>query len=360
MSFVIMAGGSGTRFWPVSRRKYPKQFLAITGKDPMVVETYKRIKSMAKEDREIFVVVGSDHAEITQKLFSATDVNIVVEPVGKNTAPCIGLAAMLARNAGLDKAMAILPSDHYVAFPDIFRRDLTTAMEFADSTDCIVTLGIVPTRPETGYGYIEIDDEKSMESGKPIPVRDFKEKPDITTAQYYIASGRYLWNAGIFVARAEVILNELSRALPDFYRELEKLGTVINSEKFRPFLDSLYKIAPNISFDYAVMEKATVPLFVVPSSCGWSDVGSWLSLYELKIARENPDDGNLFEGEAFFFDARENFVYSKTPRKIVLLGVSRLLVVDTDDALLVASIDRHQDIRGIPEYFAGRGKYDLI
>lgn len=360
MSFAIMAGGSGTRFWPISRRRYPKQFLSITGKDPMVVETYKRIKPMVKKDTEIFVVVGSEHAEITQKLFSDTEVNIVVEPVGKNTAPCIGLAAMLAKNAGLGKAMAILPSDHYVALPDIFRRDLTTAMEFANSTDCIVTLGIVPTRPETGYGYIEIGDEKSVEAGKAIPVKDFKEKPDITTAEYYITSGRYLWNAGIFVARPEVILNELSHALPDFYRELENLESVINSEKFHPFLDSLYKIAPNISFDYAVMEKATVPLFVVPSSCGWSDVGSWLSLYELKSVQEIPDNGNLSEGEAFFFDARENFVYSRTPRQIVLLGVSGLLVVDTDDALLVASIDRHQEIRKIPEYFAGRGKYDLI
>lgn len=360
MSFVIMAGGSGTRFWPISRCKYPKQFLPISGKDPMIVETYNRIKPLTKDDREIFIVVGPDHAEITKKLFTATDVNMIVEPVGKNTAPCIGLAAIMAQARGLHEAMVILPSDHYVALPDVFRKDLTTAMDLANRIDCIVTLGILPTRPETGYGYIEIAGEDPLEMGKAFPVKGFKEKPDISTAERYVLSGRYLWNAGIFVARPAVIMKELSHALPEFYQGLEKLKLNVDSPEFNPLLDSVYQTVPSISFDYAVMEKATVPVFVVPSSCGWSDVGSWLSLYELKATTKASEDGNVAEGEACFFDCKDNFVYSTTSRSIVLLGLSRVLVVDTEDALLVADLNRHQDVRKITEYFTKIGKLSLV
>ncbi|MEJ5300205.1 MAG: mannose-1-phosphate guanylyltransferase [Thermodesulforhabdaceae bacterium] len=360
MSFVIMAGGSGTRFWPVSRKSYPKQFLSITGRDPMVVQTYSRIKPLTQSDLEIFVVVGAQHADITRKLFSGTDVNVVVEPMGKNTAPCIGLSAVLVQAKGFNGAMAVLPSDHYVALPDVFRNDLNAAINFADKTDCIVTLGIIPTRPETGYGYIEVATEDSLETGKPLPVRSFKEKPDIATAERYLASGRYLWNAGIFIAKPSVFLGELSHALPEFYQSLERFKTTIGTADFDSSLVSLYQSAPNISFDYAVMEKAKVPVFVVPSSCGWSDVGSWFSLYELKSSKRTPKDGNISDGEAFFFDATENFVYSTTSRSIVVLGLSRTLVVDTEEAILVASIDRHQDIRAIPEYFAKIGKKQLV
>jgi len=360
MSFVIMAGGSGTRFWPVSRKHYPKQFLPITGKRPMVVETYSRIRPLAKSDSEIFVVVGSHHTDITRKLFYGTDVNIIAEPVGRNTAPCIGLAAVLAQSRGFNEAMAVLPSDHYVALPDLFRKDLAVAMDLAGKTDCIVTLGIVPTRPETGYGYIEVPPGSSLEMGTPLPVNSFREKPDVATAESYLASGRYLWNAGIFVAKPSVFLGELAHALPEFYQNLEKFRSALGTSDLDTLLVSLYQSAPNISFDYAVMEKAKVPVFVVPSSCGWSDVGSWFSLYELKSTEKLPKDGNVAEGEAFFFDASENFVYSTTSRTIVVLGLSRVLVVDTQDAVLVAGIDQHQNVRAIPEYFARIGKNQLV
>jgi mannose-1-phosphate guanylyltransferase len=360
MCFVIMAGGSGTRFWPVSRQNYPKQFLAITGKDPMVVETYARIRPMAKDDSEIFVVVGNQHAEITRQLFAGTKVNIVVEPVGRNTAPCIGLSSILAKINGFNEAMAILPSDHFVSLPEVFRKDLSTALDLANQFDCIVTLGIIPTRPETGYGYIEIAGEKMAEMGKPVPVKGFKEKPDTVTAESYVASGRYLWNAGIFVAKPSIILDELSHSLPEFCQGLQKLENAANSQDFESCLVSLYQSAPNISFDYAVMERARVPLFVVPSSCGWSDVGSWLSLYELKAPQKASPAGNVSEGEAHFIDAKENFVYSTNSRAVVLLGLSRILVVDTQDALLVANIDRHQEIRCITDYLARIGRNDLL
>lgn len=362
MSFVIMAGGSGTRFWPLSRHNYPKQFLAITGKDPMVVETYARIRPLARDDSEIFIVVAHQHAEITRELFAGKNVNIVVEPVGRNTAPCIGLASILAKANGFNEAMVILPSDHFVALPDVFRKDLLTAMDLANQTDCIVTLGIIPTRPETGYGYIEIASEEMAEMGKPVPVKGFKEKPDVVTAESYVKSGRYLWNAGIFVARPSVILAELSHSLPEFCKGLEELEKNVNSENFQSCLISLYQSAPNISFDYAVMEKARVPLFVVPSGCGWSDVGSWLSLYELKAPQKASSDGNVFEGreEAIFLDSKDNFVYSATSRAVVLLGLSRILVVDTEDALLIADIDRHQDVRRITDHLAMIGKKELL
>ncbi|MCX7823426.1 MAG: sugar phosphate nucleotidyltransferase [Syntrophobacterales bacterium] len=362
MSFTIMAGGSGTRFWPVSRRKCPKQFLKIVSEEPMVVDTYNRIRPLAKDDREIFIVVGSEHEEIAKEFFAGTKVNIVVEPIGRNTAPCIGLAAIVAQSKGLDEAMAILPSDHYVALPDVFRRDLSMAMDLANKESCIVTLGILPTRPETGYGYIEVVVEGgALEVGKAFSVRSFKEKPDLSTARHYIASGRYLWNAGIFVAKPSVILNELSHSLPDFYLGLEKLKTAMDSPNFYALLNSLYQQAPNISFDYAVMERAKVPIFVIPSSCGWSDVGSWFSCYELKCQlKKHSEDGNISEGEVWFFSARENFVHSQTSRSIVLLGVSRLLVVDTNDALLIADLDRHQEIRKITEHFSKSEKHHLI
>ncbi len=358
MSFVIMAVGSGTRFWPLSRRHCPKQFLAITGGKPMVVETYRRILPLADGD-EIMVVVGEQHRGETERLFQGTSVRLLVEPMGRNTAPCIGLAAFIAASRALKRPMVVLPSDHYIVLPETFRQDLRKAMDVAMREDCIVTIGIVPNRPETGYGYIEVAPGKDGSSDV-FPVRSFREKPDVTTATHYLSSGRYFWNAGIFVAKPSVFLGEIARAMPTFVHGLQALGDDCASPSFYERLVALYETTPNISFDYAVMERTEIPLFVVPSSCAWSDVGSWYSLYELRCAPTNGDGGNVAEGDVLFLESSKNLAISTTNRSVVVLGVENTLIVDTEDALLVANMACHQKVRVVTEYLAREGKHELL
>ncbi len=357
MYAVIMAGGSGTRFWPLSRTEFPKQFLDIVGNKSMLLQTYERVSPIVPDDK-IYVVVGKVHEKRTQEVFSGRNVKIVLEPEGKNTAPCIGLASMLISVLNDDEPVVILPADHYVAKPDAFRKNLEMAVEIASSEDCIVTLGIVPTRPETGYGYIE---RTSEEIKKGIfRVKSFVEKPDFELACEYLKSGNYFWNAGIFVAKASVLLHEFSEFMPHFYEGLIELREHIGKSSFEAKLADLYSKTENISFDYAIMEKTSMPVFVVASDCGWSDVGSWFSLYELRVKEEGDEFGNLMDGEGAFFDCNGCFVVSRTRRWIGLLGLSNVLVVDTDDALLVADIEKHQRVRLITDYLKKRNYKKLL
>ncbi len=354
MSFLIMAGGSGTRFWPLSRKSRPKQLLRITSHEPMIMETYKRIKPLCPNDSEIFIITGKQHEDGVFALFHHSGVNIVVEPFGRNTAPCIGLGALLASCNNLEEAMVILPSDHYIGKPEVFRKDIEKAIHKANRSECIVTIGITPTRPETGYGYIEIGEQEDVSLYR---VKSFVEKPDIKTAEAYLASGFYLWNAGIFVAKPAVILKEMSLLMPEFYEGLMKIKPYVKEPSFPEKLKELYRQAPNISFDYAIMEKTKLPIFVVSSDCAWSDVGSWYSLYQLKTQKE---DENIYEGNVIFMKSSGNFVVSKTDRFIAVLGLKNVLVVDVDDALLIADMNYHQDVKAITEHLEKIGKEDLL
>ncbi len=321
MFFVIMAGGSGTRFWPVSRRRHPKQFLTIIGDQPMVKATYDRISTMAP-DSHIILVVGREHEEETKKVFSGTSVRILAEPQGRNTAPCIGLAARYVQLMGSNEPLVMLPADHYIAQPEVFRAAIGDAANLAAREKAIVTLGIVPTRPETGYGYIQREaSAPETEWGAAHRVRRFVEKPDLQHAEQYLLSGEFYWNAGIFVATADLLMSEFSTLMPPFHQGLEELAD-FDSSGFHARLASLYEDTDSISFDYAVMEKTSRPVYVLPCNCGWSDVGSWYSLYEARRS-EQDSAGNLVEGDPLVMDCSQSFIVSRETGSWRLSGLTK-------------------------------------
>ena len=358
MYTVIMTGGSGTRFWPVSRTHRPKQFLDITGKGPMVVDTCNRLGPISK-DHEMILVLGVQHLEEAKGLFSGRQVHMLAEPVGRNTAPCIGLGALYARYLGCNGSVAFLPADHYIGSPDKFLQALTAAASLAESGG-IVTLGIVPTRPETGYGYIRRAESHTEVNGlSAYKVSGFFEKPDLETALAYLKTGGYYWNAGIFVATAETILNEIKKLLPGLYAGLMQLESALGTDRFETEFKSVYHGLTGISFDYGIMEKTEEKVFVVPCECGWSDVGSWASLHELR-SKEYDERKNIADGNSLLIDCEGSLVASTSGRLVACIGLEDCLIVDTDDAVLVTRLDRSQDIRKIVDSLKKNGRNDLL
>jgi mannose-1-phosphate guanylyltransferase len=351
---VIMAGGSGTRFWPLSRKGRPKQFLSITGGRPMVVETCERLRPLMGYE-EMAIVLGVSHLEEAVRLFQGTGIHLLAEPVGRNTAPCIGLGALYVMHQGARGPVAFLPADHFIGDPARFLAALSLAAEHALQGG-IATLGIVPTRPETGFGYIRRvqEGEKSV-----YRVSAFVEKPDAETAIQYLSSGDYYWNAGIFVATADTILQEIRAHLPGVHEGLMRLGDVMDTAGFAQVLSEVYPGLPSVSFDYGVMEKTRQPVYVVPCECGWSDVGSWSSLYDLR-SKEHDAAQNLKEGQTLAIDCHRTFLSAQGGRMVVGLGLSDCLVVDAGDVVLVAHRDRAQDVRKIVDALKEDGKESLV
>jgi mannose-1-phosphate guanylyltransferase len=370
MNAIIMAGGSGTRFWPASRAALPKQFLRITGERTMLEETIARIEPVVPSDR-VSVIVGKLHEEISHRLLGDTAVKVMVEPFGRNTAACIGLAALHWRRRDPGVPLVVLPADHFIADRAAFTKTLAAAAKLA-ATGSIVTLGILPTRPETGYGYIqageketerpELPDLPSIKGVECCHVTRFVEKPDLATAIGYLESGQYLWNSGIFLFTPETILAEIEAHLPLLAEGLAEIDRVIGRDEYQAVLDRVYAGLPSVSIDHGIMEKTRRPLYVIRSEFGWSDVGSWQALYELRrgelttqtatqttteTATETALDsgGNLLLGPVWTEDSRNNLVYSTTGRQIALLGVEGLAIIDTGDTLMVADMSRSQEVK---------------
>jgi mannose-1-phosphate guanylyltransferase len=358
MHCIIMAGGAGTRFWPASRRQIPKQFLDITGRGPMVVETCRRLSALAR-DEELTLVIAREHEEETRRLFDGRKVNIVSEPVGRNTAACIGLGALYSARIGAGGPVAFLPADHFILDTEAFLQALNQAASLAES-GTIVTIGIVPNRPETGYGYIRRAQEKMAAGGAAAyRVAAFVEKPDLKTAIQYLAQGDYYWNAGIFVATPDTILAEINIHLPGLYQGLKQIESKIRTADFLGEIESVYGQLESVSFDYGIMEKTGNPLVVVPCECGWSDVGSWASLHDLRKA-EQDGRGNLAEGDALLIDCEGSYVSSRGGKLVTCLGLKHCLIVDTPDALLVVDLERSQEVRKITEELNKAGRGELL
>jgi len=259
MYAVIMAGGSGTRFWPVSRRSRPKQFLNITGRGPMVVETCTRLGTLV-DDKEIVLIVGDEHLDETRALCKGRDVHILAEPVGRSTAPCIGLGAVYASYLGCKEPVAFMPADHFIAKPSALVESLRRASDIA-STGAIVTLGIVPTKPETGYGYIQWKEERpDFWKQSAYRVAAFVEKPTAEKARQYMLRGDYLWNAGIFVATPETIMKAMEKHLPRLHQGMKRLIPAFGTEGFENQMEAVYEELESVSFDYGIMERTTDPL----------------------------------------------------------------------------------------------------
>ena len=348
MFAVIMAGGSGTRFWPASRERLPKQFLAITGARTMLEETVERAEHFAPPDR-ISIVVGRVHADLTKQALVGKPAEVLVEPRGRNTAACIGLAALHARRVSdgvvtEDEPMVVLPADHFIADVESFTQTIRAAADVARD-GAIVTLGVTPNRPETGYGYIHTGAEAGNHTGQSyFRVRRFVEKPDYQTALGYLSGGDYLWNSGIFVFTARTILGEIKACMPELHEGLMEIERAINTPDYDAAVERVYNRIESISIDYGVMEKTSKPIYVFKADFGWSDVGSWQALYELR-GDECDEYGNLSLGDSMIVDAKRNMVFSTTDRKVALLGVEDLVVVDTPDAVMVARLDRSQDVK---------------
>jgi mannose-1-phosphate guanylyltransferase len=347
-----MAGGSGTRFWPASREGLPKQFLAITGERTMLEETLARAERFAPPDR-ISVVVGRVHADLTERILSGKPVEILIEPRGRNTAACVGLAALHVRHVAEDEPIVVLPADHFISDVEGFTRTIRAAADVARG-GAIVTLGVAPNRPETGYGYIHIGAEggESFEQSY-FRVRRFVEKPDYQTALAYLSSGDYLWNSGVFIFTARTILQEIEACMPALHEGLMEIDRANEPSDYGAAVKRVYDRIESVSIDYGVMEKTSKPIYVFKADFGWSDVGSWQALYELRCA-ECDEQGNLPLGDSTIIDAKRNLVFSTTDRKVALLGVEDLVVVDTPDAVMVARLDRSQDVKRFADQYRER------
>jgi mannose-1-phosphate guanylyltransferase len=348
---VIMAGGKGTRFWPRSREKMPKHLLDIEGRKSLLEETVQRVKPLVPAERTL-IVTGRNHAvPLIRLLPEIPRENIIVEPVGRNTAACIGLAALHIRKRSRDAIMLILPSDHRITDKVRFRRTLREAAVMADSGECLVTIGIRPSGPETGYGYIERGGAilKKGDS-KVYRVSSIREKPDIAQARKFLKSGGFLWNSGVFVWKASTILKQIDRFLPQLFEGLLKIEKAIGGKREEEVMKKIYPSLPSVSIDYGVMEKADNVL-VIPGDFGWSDLGSWDSLWDVSKKDENK---NAARGRFIGIDACNSLVYS--PEKLVaVVGVSDILVVDTKDALLICRRGRSQDVRSVVEKVVKKG-----
>ena len=346
---VILAGGRGTRFWPRSRMRTLKQLLNIVGKNTMLEQTVARLRPLIPAER-IWTVTNKEQAAVVRKqLPAAARKHVLTEPIGRNTAAAIGLAAIHIRHAGGgDALMAVVPADHYIELDQKYRELVSAALDVARHPGRMVVLGIPPARPETGFGYIERMGESVGTKGFPVfAVRRFTEKPELKLAQEYVASGNYHWNAGMFFWRVSTFLENLKQFLPKTYEAFEKLSSSIGSRNYERKLRAIYPKLENISVDYAVLEPATraegAPcVFVIPAEVGWSDIGSWGAVHGLLLDK-NCADGNVFVSPGYALDASGNLI--SCPGKIAaLIGVHDLIVVDTPDALLICPRDRAQDV----------------
>jgi mannose-1-phosphate guanylyltransferase len=360
---VILAGGRGTRFWPRSRTRTPKQLLNIVGKQTMLEQTVARLRPLIPAERIWTVTNAEQAAAVRKQLPAAARKRVLTEPIGRNTAAAIALAAVHVRHAADgDALLAVLPADHYIAQPDRYRQIVRAALDVAHELGNMVVLGIPPTRPDTGFGYIERMGENLHAEGFPVfAVRRFTEKPALQVAKEYFGSGRFHWNAGMFFWRVSTFLENLQRHLPKTYAALESLAEHIGKRTYERTLRAIYPKLENISVDYAVLETATRAegpprVFEIPADVGWSDIGSWAAVYELLANRLG---ANIFAGDGHAIDAEGNFLWSPS-KYVAAIGVRDLVVVETPDALLVCPRDRAQDVAQLVKWLEEKNRKDLL
>ena len=340
---LIMAGGRGERLWPKSRKALPKQFLSLTGDGRTMIQlTVERILPMiAMED--IYVCTNRDYmALVSEQLPELPKENILCEPMGRNTAPCIGFGAAVMEKKYGEAVMFVLASDSYIKYNSIFLNALQDACEVAEAGENLVTVGITPDYPEVGYGYIRFDPAESM--GRAFKVERFVEKPDVDTARSYLATARYLWNSGMFIWKLSTIRDALRVHMPALSEGLDRIAFALGTAEEQKTVEKEYAAMPNISIDYAVMEKAD-RIYTVPGSFGWNDVGSWQAL---DIIRSGNEFGNVVSGNAVTVDTRRCIIQGGE-RLIATVGLDDLVIVDTADALLVCNKSDTSGIKKILE-----------
>ena len=343
---LIMAGGRGERFWPRSRKNMPKQFLSLTGDGKTMIQlTVERILPLvAMED--IYISTNQNYkALVKQQLPAIPDDNIICEPVSRNTAPCIGLGAMHIARKEEDAIMLVLPSDHLVKYNSMFISTLQDACAVAEQAENLVTLGITPDYPETGYGYIKfIPAQRDPATGRAFAVDSFVEKPSLEIAKEYLATEQYLWNSGMFIWKVSSILNNFQRFMPDIYGGLQKIKAAIGTEQAEAVLQNEFENFISESIDYGVMEKAK-DIYVIPGTFGWDDVGSWLAIERINKTNEF---GNVIKGNVVAVNTR-NTIVEGSDKLIATVGVEDTVIVDTEDALLVCAKKNAGEIKKVLE-----------
>jgi mannose-1-phosphate guanylyltransferase len=359
---VILAGGRGTRFWPLSRKKRAKQLLALDGKQTMIQQTVARLLALAAP-KKFWVITNEDlRPAIVKQLPKLPKAQVLAEPIGRNTAPAIGLAAFLLLREDPDAVIGMFPSDHVIADEKRYRETLERGIEIAASGANIVVLGIRPNRAETGYGYIEAG---SLFQGDALCVRRFTEKPNAETAAEFVAAGNYFWNSGMFLWSARTLADALREHLPKTAPMLEEIASKFGTSKFAATFRKLYPKCENISVDYAVLEPRSAKgeqdsnIFCLPADFGWNDLGSWTALHEHHTAKSTPPEGNLIEASGtFLLNARGNYVHA--PGKFVAaIGVSDVVVVETPDALLITTRQHAQDVGKVVKFLDERKLHKL-
>lgn len=340
---LIMAGGRGERFWPRSRQSLPKQFLSLTDDGKTMIQlTVERILPLVNME-DIYISTNRAYKDLVrQQLPEIPEENILCEPVGRNTAPCIGLGAVHMEKKYGDGIMMVLPSDHLIKYTSIFVNTLSDACAVAEQGPNLVTLGITPDSPETGYGYIKFLPEQPL--GRAFAVDRFVEKPNLETAKEYVASEQYLWNSGMFIWKISTILDNLREYLPEMYEGLGRIGDAVGSKEYEQVLEREFEAFPSESIDYGIMEKAK-NIYILTGAFGWDDVGSWLAVGRIK---QNNEFGNVINGNVVAVNTR-NTIVQGGEKLIATVGLSDLIVVDTPDALLICEKDSAGDIKKVLE-----------
>lgn len=341
---VIMAGGVGSRFWPVSRETFPKQFHDMLGTGQSLLQsTFERLKQQVPE-QNILILTNSKYIDLVQEQLPQIKLeNIVLEPAMRNTAPCILLAALKVQKKNPEAIMIVAPSDSYVENNDQFQQDLKTAFDFCHSnTTALMTLGIEPDSPNTGFGYIEY----AQGEGAVKKVSQFKEKPDLATAQSYVKAGNYLWNSGTFIWSVDGVLSAFAKAEPQLFHLFEKGIEVYNTPAEQDFLEENYKDAKNISIDYAVMERSQ-NVYTLPVDFGWNDVGTWSSLYS-RLQKDQNNNAVVNAGLTSY-NSNGNMIKTSANKKVIVQGLENYIIVEEDDILLIMPMSADQEIKKIRE-----------
>lgn len=340
---IIMAGGIGARFWPRSKKKSPKQLLNIIGQKTMIQETFLRLNGLVPRKNILIVTNEIQKQGIMDQLPDVPLENIIVEPFGRNTAACIGLASVIIKKRSPNAVTFVMPADHIIHDNEKFLETLKTASTFSFENKALVTIGIQPTKPETGYGYIQIDEESAKNNV--YKVLTFAEKPNYSTAVNFINSGDFFWNSGMFIWKIDSILDEIKQYMPDLHEGLLHISSNLDNPDFQNILSQVYGQLKSVSIDYGIMEKSD-KVYLVKGFFSWSDVGSWEAVYDLS---EKDQDGNVKVGTIYTDMALDSYIYS--PEKFTaVIGLDNVIVINTNNALLICKRDKAQDVKNVIDY----------
>jgi len=344
---IIMAGGVGSRFWPLSRREKPKQFLDILGTgETLLQQTFRRFKSTCPQEN-IFVVTSAEHKDIVIEQLGIDSSNVLAEPFRRNTAPCLAYGTFRILKEDPEAVIAVTPADHLIVKEDAFCRVIQECMDFVKGNDALLTLGIKPDRPETGYGYIQADRKKPVKGhDNLLKVKTFTEKPDIDLAKVFIQSGDFYWNSGIFIWNIKSILTAFEKHLPEMFSAFDEGKILFGTKQEKSFIGKTYTECRSISIDYGIMEKAD-NVYVMCTDIGWSDLGTWSSLYEHSSMDKRGN--SVVRGNVFSYDNKGN-IFNISPEKVaVIQGLKDYIVVESDDVLLIVKKEEEQNIKNYLE-----------